>query len=103
MVTSRASREPTTTSASDRKSTRLNSSHDQKSYAVFCLKKKNVDDVLAAQSETKNLIKVMGASIKIIGESTLPRCMAARKMKLKIKDNSDDEKNNLGRAGTIIA
>src|SRR2546421_828094 len=28
---------------SDRKSTRLNSSHDQISYAVFCLKKKNVD------------------------------------------------------------
>src|SRR2546428_1981516 len=26
--------------ASDRKSTRLNSSHDQISYAVFCLKKK---------------------------------------------------------------
>jgi len=25
----------------DRKSTRLNSSHDQISYAVFCLKKKN--------------------------------------------------------------
>src|SRR5206468_10532094 len=25
----------------DRKSTRLNSSHDQSSYAVFCLKKKN--------------------------------------------------------------
>src|SRR2546428_4321191 len=25
----------------DRKSTRLNSSHDQNSYAVFCLKKKN--------------------------------------------------------------
>src|SRR2546428_10255447 len=28
-------------SNSDRKSTRLNSSHDQISYAVFCLKKKN--------------------------------------------------------------
>src|SRR2546428_1635574 len=28
----------------DRKSTRLNSSHDQISYAVFCLKKKKVDD-----------------------------------------------------------
>src|SRR5206468_6775162 len=28
------------TSAPDRKSTRLNSSHDQISYAVFCLKKK---------------------------------------------------------------
>src|SRR2546421_7021463 len=27
----------------DRKSTRLNSSHDQISYAVFCLKKKNTD------------------------------------------------------------
>src|SRR2546428_6324441 len=28
----------------DRKSTRLNSSHDQISYAVFCLKKKNNTD-----------------------------------------------------------
>src|SRR2546428_13610829 len=28
-------------SPGDRKSTRLNSSHDQISYAVFCLKKKN--------------------------------------------------------------
>src|SRR2546430_12117609 len=29
------------TTSSDRKSTRLNSSHSQISYAVFCLKKKN--------------------------------------------------------------
>src|SRR2546421_5243445 len=29
----------------DRKSTRLNSSHDQISYAVFCLKKKKKDDI----------------------------------------------------------
>src|SRR5216683_5332755 len=29
-----------TTTVADRKSTRLNSSHDQISYAVFCLKKK---------------------------------------------------------------
>src|SRR2546421_3016460 len=28
--------------SSDRKSTRLNSSHDQISYAVFCLKKNNI-------------------------------------------------------------
>src|SRR2546430_10739590 len=28
----------------DRKSTRLNSSHSQISYAVFCLKKKNLSD-----------------------------------------------------------
>src|SRR2546428_10334262 len=31
----------------DRKSTRLNSSHDQISYAVFCLKKKNTITPLA--------------------------------------------------------
>src|SRR2546421_4621442 len=33
------------TSARDRKSTRLNSSHDQISYAVFCLKKKKEDTI----------------------------------------------------------
>src|SRR2546421_7904972 len=32
----------------DRKSTRLNSSHDQISYAVFCLKKKKNGDSTAA-------------------------------------------------------
>src|SRR2546428_13970485 len=31
--------------AADRKSTRLNSSHDQISYAVFCLKKKNIQSL----------------------------------------------------------
>src|SRR5256712_9011417 len=31
---------PSALAAADRKSTRLNSSHDQISYAVFCLKKK---------------------------------------------------------------
>src|SRR2546428_1903823 len=31
------------TTSKDRKSTRLNSSHDQISYAVFCLKKKKTD------------------------------------------------------------
>src|SRR2546428_9541357 len=33
--------------ALDRKSTRLNSSHDQISYAVFCLKKKKKEPTLA--------------------------------------------------------
>src|SRR2546430_11241900 len=33
----------------DRKSTRLNSSHSQISYAVFCLKKKNETDSAAKQ------------------------------------------------------
>src|SRR2546421_8399794 len=32
----------------DRKSTRLNSSHDQISYAVFCLKKKKTSDATCA-------------------------------------------------------
>src|SRR2546428_6289772 len=32
----------------DRKSTRLNSSHDQISYAVFCLKKKNTTDYITS-------------------------------------------------------
>src|SRR2546421_6930107 len=38
--TSRARCVGTGTASRDRKSTRLNSSHDQISYAVFCLKKK---------------------------------------------------------------
>src|SRR5947208_12007841 len=37
--------EPTVTDA-DRKSTRLNSSHQIISYAVFCLKKKKSEDVI---------------------------------------------------------
>src|SRR2546421_2039130 len=37
----------------DRKSTRLNSSHDQISYAVFCLKKKSVD--LRSEEHTSEL------------------------------------------------
>src|SRR2546430_10087310 len=34
----------------DRKSTRLNSSHSQISYAVFCLKKKNVNKLLRIEA-----------------------------------------------------
>src|SRR2546430_12152902 len=34
----------------DRKSTRLNSSHSQISYAVFCLKKKNNDPLTTART-----------------------------------------------------
>src|SRR3712207_7580471 len=35
----------------DRKSTRLNSSHANISYAVFCLKKKNLDTIAADPSD----------------------------------------------------
>src|SRR2546427_5088222 len=42
---------PAATPASDRKSTRLNSSHSQISYAVFCLKKKKTHNTSVAQTE----------------------------------------------------
>src|SRR3712207_97166 len=42
----------------DRKSTRLNSSHANISYAVFCLKKKTCDDV---RNHTTNLPRYLGA------------------------------------------
>src|SRR2546430_12263611 len=42
-TTSHELRTPITVVQGDRKSTRLNSSHSQISYAVFCLKKKNTN------------------------------------------------------------
>src|SRR2546427_1858262 len=42
-------------SARDRKSTRLNSSHSQISYAVFCLKKKKRIQLYIIQLETKDV------------------------------------------------
>src|SRR5688572_31091922 len=39
----------------DRKSTRLNSSHSQISYAVFCLKKKKVKDAAQIREDTTAL------------------------------------------------
>src|SRR5450432_4422839 len=39
----------------DRKSTRLNSSHDQNSYAVFCLKNKKHDRSRAVLEEKKQI------------------------------------------------
>src|SRR2546421_9647419 len=42
----------------DRKSTRLNSSHDQISYAVFCLKKKNKHDRQCCHSTYKVLTRL---------------------------------------------
>src|SRR2546430_11097802 len=42
---------PATQAVTDRKSTRLNSSHSQISYAVFCLKKKKINTPHAFTSE----------------------------------------------------
>src|SRR2546428_1037254 len=39
--------------AADRKSTRLNSSHDQISYAVFCLKKKKIKIAVHASTDPR--------------------------------------------------
>src|SRR2546427_7595151 len=39
----------------DRKSTRLNSSHSQISYAVFCLKKKKTDNTLFSVMDSHSL------------------------------------------------
>src|SRR3712207_7317713 len=46
MMSSGEEQQPIATLQTDRKSTRLNSSHANISYAVFCLKKKNTIDVL---------------------------------------------------------
>src|SRR2546430_9461240 len=47
----------------DRKSTRLNSSHSQISYAVFCLKKKKIQYKSAAQQ------------VKSLAQSRVPRIL----------------------------
>src|SRR3712207_8110036 len=44
---------------SDRKSTRLNSSHANISYAVFCLKKKNITSDLARNNSTHAMLPKM--------------------------------------------
>src|SRR2546427_2138283 len=49
-------------SSADRKSTRLNSSHDQISYAVFCLKKKNKEHASLRQLIAYSLITNTGLS-----------------------------------------
>src|SRR2546428_8566672 len=53
----------------DRKSTRLNSSHDQISYAVFCLKKKNMATVAIIDHD--NLLVWIFQNIWYYSEITL--------------------------------
>src|SRR2546428_1375543 len=48
----RAQQQPREEDQQDRKSTRLNSSHDQISYAVFCLKKKKTQKSVRIASPT---------------------------------------------------
>src|SRR5947209_11881451 len=59
-IASRSSprRHPAAKGSKDRKSTRLNSSHANISYAVFCLKKKKkkINKITATTQEIKNII-----------------------------------------------
>src|SRR3972149_8194560 len=53
--------QPIRRSSADRKSTRLNSSHSQISYAVFCLKKNDHRD--AEEAERDTTLTVVGATV----------------------------------------
>src|SRR2546430_11304957 len=53
----------------DRKSTRLNSSHSQISYAVFCLKKKKINLVRAYYSSTQLYYYDLHAYVDLVTES----------------------------------
>src|SRR5437867_10877906 len=57
------------------------------------LGKVTVADVLAAQPVTTNLLKVMRASIKMIGVSNLQSVIAAMTQKLTLSDIADESKN----------
>src|SRR2546421_3172436 len=53
-VRDKAAVDPAATGLPDRKSTRLNSSHDQISYAVFCLKKKKEKNQYTSRKNTSD-------------------------------------------------
>src|SRR5467141_3331540 len=60
--------------------------------------KSNVAEVLAAEPVTKNMIKLMRASIKMIGVSNLQSFIASMTQKLTLSDISDESKNYLDKA-----
>src|SRR5438270_10244162 len=61
------------TSPADRKSTRLNSSHSQISYAVFCLKKKKTQaQHLLAQPAPRHLLIFAHASLNLVSHPQHP-------------------------------
>src|SRR5262249_61304092 len=65
--------------------------------------KVTVDDVLAAQPVTTNLLKFMRASIKMIVLSNLQSFIASMTQKLTLSDISDESKNYLDKAGITTA
>src|SRR2546430_4222569 len=76
-------------SPADRKSTRLNSSHSQISYAVFCLKKKkknNMDVLLdgraAAQLKSGHLYTISAAALQTVNSNARDLALSQKKAKL---------------------
>src|SRR5256884_2120102 len=67
------------------------------------LGKVTVADVLAAQPVTTNLLKFMGASIKMIGVSSLQSFIASMTNKLTLADISCGAKRYLDKAGITTA
>src|SRR5690349_8896583 len=59
---------PAAPARTDRKSTRLNSSHVEISYAVFCLKKKPVDGITVAGN-----LRDMFMAVEAVGSDVDPR------------------------------
>src|SRR5699024_11028947 len=67
------------------------------------LGKVTVADDVAAQPVTTNLLKVMRASIKMIGVSNLQSSISPMKHKLTPSDTSDQAQNYLDKAGITTA
>src|SRR5712671_5553431 len=67
------------------------------------LGKVTVADVLAGQPVTTNLLRLMRASIKMIGVSNLQSFIASMTQKLTLSDISDESKNYLDKAGITTA
>src|SRR5260370_34361016 len=72
--------------------------HNAKREMRLRLGKDTVDDVLAAQPVTTNLLQFMRASIKMIGVSNLQRFIASMTQKLTLSDISDEPQNYLYKA-----
>src|SRR2546430_10173795 len=60
----------------DRKSTRLNSSHSQISYAVFCLKKKTAPTPVRLRSPRLNIKSVIALLNTLLLPTATDRCLA---------------------------
>src|SRR5699024_9835443 len=67
------------------------------------LRKVTVDEVLASQPVTTNMLKYMRDSIKMIGVSNLQSFIASMTQKLTLSDISDESKNYLDKAGITTA